>query len=427
MTIRHRSALRAVAAVAAGLVALAACGGPAPGGGGDGAVSGEISLLTPIFQGADGAAVLEQQIAAFRQRYPDVTVKPDYTDYNNLNEKLTASIAGGQPYDVMLMGIGWVPPFAAKGVLADLGKDPAQLASQYYEPVVEAGVYEGKVYALPVMLDTRIGIYRKDLFAEAGITEPPKTFAEMREYGRRLTQRAPDGTLLRAGLDVLSIDPRQAFETLLWANGGELFTPDGKPAFNSPQGVGALQFMVDVIQTDRSEDIGFTQPQSPTGNVMAQGRAAMMVGHHNFWSEIERMAPDLIAQDKIGFFVITNERPAVFQGGTLATVAAQSRNSAAAKAFAEFLASEGPMLAANEQRGNIPALRSLESSEFVQGNKAIQFAMANLDNAYSEGGVPGWLEIRNGFKAPIESALLGQKTPQQALDEFAAEATAATG
>jgi multiple sugar transport system substrate-binding protein len=427
MTIRHRSALRAVAAVAAGLVALAACGGPAPGGGGDGAVSGEISLLTPIFQGADGAAVLEQQIAAFRQRYPDVTVKPDYTDYNNLNEKLTASIAGGQPYDVMLMGIGWVPPFAAKGVLADLGKDPAQLASQYYEPVVEAGVYEGKVYALPVMLDTRIGIYRKDLFAEAGITEPPKTFAEMREYGRRLTQRAPDGTLQRAGLDVLSIDPRQAFETLLWANGGELFAPDGKPAFNSPQGVEALQFMVDVIQTDRSEDIGFTQPQSPTGNVMAQGRAAMMVGHHNFWSEIERMAPDLIAQDKIGFFVITDERPAVFQGGTLATVAAQSRNSAAAKAFAEFLASEGPMLAANEQRGNIPALRSLESSEFVQGNKAIQFAMANLDNAYSEGGVPGWLEIRNGFKAPIESALLGQKTPQQALDDFAAEATAATG
>jgi multiple sugar transport system substrate-binding protein len=427
MTIRHRSVLQAVAAVAAGLVALTACGGPAPDRGGDGAVSGEISLLTPIFQGADGAAALEQQIAAFRQRYPDVTVKPDYVDYNNLNEKLTASIAGGQPYDVMLMGIGWVPPFAAKGVLADLGQDPAQLASQYYKPVVDAGVYDGKVYALPVMLDTRIGIYRKDLFAEAGIPEPPKNFAEMREYGRRLTQRAPDGALVRSGLDVLSIDPRQAFETLLWANGGDLFTPDGKPAFNSPQGVGALQFMVDVFQTDRSEDIGFTQPQSPLGNVMAQGRAAMMVGHHNFWSEIERTAPDLIAQDKIGFFVISNERPAVFQGGTLATVAAQSRNPAAAKAFAEFLASEGPMLAANEQRGNIPALRSLESSPYVQGNKAIQFAMANLDQAFSEGGVPAWLEIRGGFKAAIESALLGQKTPQRALDDFAAEATAATG
>jgi multiple sugar transport system substrate-binding protein len=427
MTIRQRSVLRVVAAAAAGLVALAACGGPAPDRGGDGAVSGEISMLTPIFEGADGKVVLEQQIAAFQQRYPGVTVKPDYTDYNNLNEKLTASIAGGQPYDVMLMGVGWIPPFASKGVLADLGQDPAQLASRYSERVVDAGVYDGKVYALPIMLDARIGIYRKDLFAEAGITEPPKNFAEMREYGRRLTQRAPDGTLVRAGLDVLSIDTRQAFETLLWASGGELFTADGKPAFNSPQGVAALQMMTDVIRTDRSEDIGFTQPNSPTGNVMAQGRAAMMVGHHHFWTEIEKTAPDLITQDKLGFFVITDERPAMYQGGTLATVAAQSRNPAAAKAFAEFLASEGPALAANEQRGNIPALKSLESSEYVQRNKSVQFAMANLGSAFSEGGIPGWLEIRGKFKAAVESALLGQKSPQQALDDLAAEAAAATG
>jgi multiple sugar transport system substrate-binding protein len=425
MTLRRRSVLRTVAAAAAGLVVLAACGGPAPDRGGNGEVSGEISLLTPIFEGADGAAVLQEQIAAFQQKYPNVTVKPDHTDYNNLNEKLTASIAGGQPYDVMLMGIGWVPPFAAKGVLADLGQDRAQLASRFYEGAVDAGVYQGKVYGLPIMLDTRIGIYRKDLFAEAGIAEPPKNFAEMREYGRRLTQRAPDGTLLRAGLDVLSIDPRQAFETLLWANGGELFGADGTPAFNSPLGVEALQMMADVIRVDRSEDVGYTQPNAPTGNVMAQGRAAMMVGHHNFWSEIQRTAPDLIAQDKIGFFVIQNVRGAVFQGGTLATVAAQSRNPAAAKAFVDFLTSEGPALAANQQRGNIPALKSLESSEFVQGNKAIQFAMENLELAHSEGGVPQWLEIRGKFKAAIESAMLGQKTPQQALDDLAAEASAA--
>src|ERR1700754_270875 len=327
MGIHRRPFLRVLAGTAAavGLVAAAACGGPAPNSGPDGAVSGEISVLTPIFEGAEGAVALEQQIAAFRERYPDVTVKPDYTDYNNLNEKLTASIAGGQPYDVMLMGIGWVPPFAAKGVLADLGQDRAELASRFYERTVDAGVYQDKVYALPIMLDTRIGIYRKDLFAEAGITEPPRNFDEMREFGRRLTQRAPDGTLVRAGLDVLSVDPRQAFETLLWANGGELFGPDGRAAFNSPQGVEALQLMTDVIRVDRSEDVGFTQPNSPTGNVMAQGRAAIMVGHHNFWSEIERTAPDLIAQDKVGFEVIQDERPAIFQGGTLATVAAQSR------------------------------------------------------------------------------------------------------
>jgi multiple sugar transport system substrate-binding protein len=53
--------------------------------------------------------------------------------------------------------------------------------------------------------------------------------------------------------------------------------------------------------------------------------------------------------------------------------------------------------------------------------------MANLDSAHSEGGVPAWLDIRGKFKAAVESALLGQKTPQQALDDLAAEATAAMG
>ena len=425
MTIRHRPVLRAVAAAAAGLVVLAACGGPAPDGGGDGAVSGEISLLTPIFERADGAAVLEEQLAAFKQKYPGVTVKPDYTSYSKLNEKLTTSIASGQPYDVMLMGVGWIPPFAQKGVLADLQQDPAQLATRFYEGAVDPGVYQGKVYGLPIMMDTRIGIYRKDLFAQAGITEPPKNFAELREYGKRLTQRAPDGTLTVAGLDVLGIDPRQAFLTMLWAAGGELFAPDGSPAFNSPAGVKALQTMTDVIQVDRSEDIGWAEPNSKTGNVMAQGRVAMMVGHHNFWTAIQKENPDMIAQDQLGFFVIQDERPAVFQGGTLATVAAQSKLPTAAKALAEFLASEGPALAANQQRGNIPALKSLESSDFVQQNKAIQFAMQHFDSVHSEGGVPQWLDIRDKFKPAIESAMLGQKTPKQALDDLAAEASAA--
>jgi multiple sugar transport system substrate-binding protein len=424
MTIRHRSVLRVVAVAAAGLVTLAACGGPAPDRGTDGGMSGEISLLTPIFEGAAGAAVLDEQLAAFKQMYPDVTVKPDYTSYSKLNEKLTTSIASGQPYDVMLMGVGWVPPFAAKGVLADLQKNPSELTTRFYEPVLQAGVYDGKVYALPIMLDTRFGVYRKDFFAEAGLTEPPKNFAELREYGRRLTQRDPSGALVRAGMDVLSYESRQVFETLLWANGGELFAPDGSVAFNSPAGVEALATMTDIIRVDRSEDIGFTQPQAATGNALVQGRAAMMVGHHNVWTEIEQTAPDLIAQDRVGFFMIANKRPAMFQGGTLATVAAQSRHPAAAKALVEFLTSEGPALAANQQRGNIPALRALESSSFVQQNKAIQFAMQNLDDAHSEGGTPGWLEIRDLFKPAIESALLGQKTPQQALDDLAAEATA---
>lgn len=405
----------------AGASLVSACGGPAPGQQNDtGEVSGEIRMVTPIFEGSDGQQVLEKLLADFKKQYPKVTVRPDYTTYSKLNEKLTTSIAGGRPYDVMLMGVGWIPPFASKGVLADLGEDRAALTSQYYERVVNPGVYDGKVYALPIMLDTRFGIYRKDIFEQAGLTGPPKNFAEMREYAKKLTVRAPNGKLTRAGMDILSIDLRQGFETLLWANGGELFTADGKPAFNSPKGVAALQLMADIIRTDKSEDFGFTEPGAATGIPLLQGRSAMMLGHNDTWIEIQENAPALAG--KVGFFTIANERPAMFQGGTLATVSARSQHQPAAKALVKFLAGADASLAANQQRGNVPALKSLESSDYVKGNPAVQFAMRNLDVAFSEGGVPAWLEIRGEFKSTVESVLLGKKTAQQALDQLAAEA-----
>ncbi|WP_410813902.1 ABC transporter substrate-binding protein [Micromonospora sp. 067-2] len=418
--------MRSAAAVLAVALLATACGGPAPSRNGDDTdVSGTVRLLTPIFEGADGQKVLDEQLAAFKGRYPKATVEVDYTSYGKLNEKLTSSIASGRPYDVMLMGVGWIPPFAAKGALAELNENASELNQRYNERVVAPGTYQGKVYALPIMLDTRFGIYRKDFFAAAGLTAPPRDFTELREYGRRLTVRGAGGKLTRAGVDILSNDLRQTFLPLMWANGGELFTPDGKPAFNSPQAVGALQLMTDIIRTDKSEDFGFTQPGAATGVALAQGRAAMMVGHNNVWQAIQETAPDLIKDDKIGFFLIANERPALFQGGTLAAVSAKSPHRGAAKALVSFLAGKDASLAANQQRGNVPALKDLAGSDYVAGNKAVQFAMAHLDAAFSEGGVPAWLEIRGDFKAAIESALLGKKTPQQALDDLAAKAQAA--
>jgi len=417
-----RSPHKLSAAVAAALLVLTACGGPAPGGGGGGTPSGEIRVLTPIFEKADGEQLLQKLIKEFTTKYPEVTVNVDHTEYPKLNEKLTASLAGGNPYDVMLMGVGWVPPFAEKGVLADLGEDPAELAKTYHERVVAPGVWQGKTYALPVMLDTRIGLYRKDFFAEAGLAGPPRNFAELREYAKKLTVREANGNLTRAGLDILSYDPRQVYEVFLWANGGDLFAKDGSVAFNSPQGVEALQLMTDVIRTDKAEDLGYSQPSPPTGYPLLQGRAAMMVGHQQLWTEMEQSAPELIEQDKVGVFLIENTEPAMFQGGTLATVSARSQHSAAAIAFAKFLATQDVSLQASQQRGNVPAVKAASETDYVRNNPFVQFAMQNMDAAHSEGGIPAWLEIRDDFKPAIEAALLGQQTPKEALDGLANQA-----
>ncbi|MBM7786426.1 ABC transporter substrate-binding protein [Tenggerimyces flavus] len=416
-------ALAALAVTVAGSVV--GCGGAAPAPADQSEEGGTIRLVTPIFEGTDGKKVLDGLLAEFKKKQPKFTVQVDYTTYAKLNEKLATSVASGRPYDVMMMGVGWIPPFASRGVLADLEADPKELAKTYAERVVTAGVYDGKVYALPVMLDTRFGVYRKDLFAEAGLTKPPSNFDELREYAKKLTTRDAKGKLTRAGVDILSNDTRQTYETLMWAAGGALFDDAGtKPTFNSPEAVKALQLMTDLVRTDKSIDVGFSSPDAATAPII-NGRAAMAVAHNNLWLQIQEQAPDLIKQDKIGTFVIRDAQPAMFQGGTIVTMSAKTQYKAAARDLVDFLAGPDSSLAASQQRGNVPAVNSLQSSEYVQGNAFVQFAMSNLDKSYSEGGVPGWLEIRGDFKGAIESALLGQKTPQEALDELANKATSA--
>ncbi|PSL03157.1 carbohydrate ABC transporter substrate-binding protein (CUT1 family) [Haloactinopolyspora alba] len=425
---RHRPGSAMLAAVAALSLFTAACGSDdseaSGGAGGEGEVSGEITLLTPIYEGTDGEKLLEEELLPkFYEQYPDVSVSVDYTTYGTLNEKLTTAVASGLVPDVMMMGVGWIEGFADKGVLRELsefGITGESLKESYTEQIVQAGMYDGGVYAVPIMLDTRFAVARKDILAEAGFDKPPSSWEELREYAIALTERDADGTLTRAGFDMLSHDLRQMFEVFLFSSGASLFNDDvTEPTFNSPEAVEALQFMTDLINEHKVEDVGFSSTDAQV-HPLINGRAAMGLAHNNLWLQVQESAPELA--DQLVPFLINGEQPGMFFGGTLATVSANSEHPEAAAALLEFLSSPEAALAANEQRGNVPALTELLDSEYVRQNKMVQFAMENLEHAQNEGGPPQWLEIRGEFTPAIEAALLGEKTPQQALDDLAATA-----
>ncbi|MFD0510192.1 ABC transporter substrate-binding protein [Streptomyces aureus] len=231
MELTRRLLLTALGAGTA--AAVTGCGtGSSSGGSAGGPAEGEISLLTPIFEGSDGKKLLEQEIlGGFRKKHPDVKVNVDYTTYTQLNEKITTALAGGLLPDVLMMGVGWIPPFAAKKVLAPL---PESLATRHdYEPrVLEPSRYDGKLYALPTVMATRLVAYRKDHFAAAGIKKSPRDWTELRAMAKQLTKGD------RLGFDPFSIDLRQCWETFLYANGGSLFSADGKRS-PSPTGEGS--------------------------------------------------------------------------------------------------------------------------------------------------------------------------------------------
>src|SRR5690606_37371623 len=103
--------------------------------------------------------------------------------------------------------------------------------------------YDGQIYAVPWFQVAQGLYFRKDHFIEAGLdpSRPPKTWAELLEYARKLVESKPG----RAGFS-FSKGPAYHWSNFVWQAGGEIVTPaeDGywKSSVATPQVATAVDF-----------------------------------------------------------------------------------------------------------------------------------------------------------------------------------------
>lgn len=145
---------------------------------------------------------------AFEQLHPGVEVEYLWTTSlagSGLSHtsKLLTMIAGGTSPDVAMVVSHLTPAYAHQGILAGIGSYMERAGvnrSDIIPPALMQGVWEGEVYALPLIVDPNFAmVWNKQYFAEAGLdpNRGPATLAEYEEYYRRLTRRGPDGTVTR--------------------------------------------------------------------------------------------------------------------------------------------------------------------------------------------------------------------------------------
>jgi multiple sugar transport system substrate-binding protein len=141
-------------------------------------------------------------VAEYDKARPNVEVK---VVGNISDDKITAAIRAGNAPDVVT---SWssdnVGAYCGSGAWMNLGPmlrrakiDMSQFpaTTRYYTQ------YKGKRCALPLLADVRGFYYNKDLFKKAGLSSPPKTFTQLTEYAKKLTQRNPDGSLKVVGFN----------------------------------------------------------------------------------------------------------------------------------------------------------------------------------------------------------------------------------
>jgi multiple sugar transport system substrate-binding protein len=116
---------------------------------------------------------------------------------------MTQAIGAGQGPDVGLSySTDIVGKFCSSGAWLDLGqyiaRDKVSL-DQFPATVRQYTEYKGKRCSMPVLADAYGLYYNKKMFADAGITAPPKTLDELADVAKKLTKRSADGTIQVAG------------------------------------------------------------------------------------------------------------------------------------------------------------------------------------------------------------------------------------
>ncbi len=145
-------------------------------------------------------AVMNSVIAGFHKLYPNikVTSRGAVTDDN-----ITAAIRSGSPPDLtMSQSSDNLGQYCGSRAWTNLG--PYIARDHVNLGVMPSAVrtytqFNGDRCALPDLADAYGLYYNKAMFAKAGITAPPKTFAELTADAKKLTQFNPDGSIKVAG------------------------------------------------------------------------------------------------------------------------------------------------------------------------------------------------------------------------------------
>jgi multiple sugar transport system substrate-binding protein len=371
---------------------------------------------------ADTRRLMDTRLIPEFERAHDVDVKISYLSWSHLDEQLTITFAGGVQPDVFQVGSEYVGSMAYRGqaaVMDDYVKGWPQKAD-FIPASWSTVVSGGHVYGVPYSSAPRLLVYRKDLYREAGLP-PPKTWDDWVRAATALTQRDARESITRPGIYFSPVGNWQYFVIFLWQNGGSILTPDGRhAAFNSPAGVRALQYFVDLFRKYKVCPPDGLATSATAVPLFAAGQAAQEINNPLAIRNVVQYAKDFGVNDLAVCVPPTNRTPVVAVYTSWLAMSSQSPRKALAWEFMKFLTRPDNLIAYNETQYFVPPIRSAADSDYVRRTPFMPEFVRGMERyGRSLPPIPEWFEMRAGFHTAVDQAIYGDKTPKQALDDYA--------
>ena len=229
----------------------------------------------------------------FEQKHPGIDIKIEQFPGSSLKDyeiKLRLRYASGNAPDIWYFRENELAEYVDLGLIAPAPDYIEQIVqtNSVNDMIREAPYFNGVCYGIVHHAGWTVLYYNKQHFREAGLDpeRPPKTWQEFLDYADRLTIRAPDGTIERAGISLRKTGYKQGtaekWLTFFYSAGGVPFDAEGTVSyFDSEAGKAAFDFYGDVLFEKNIDSVTLDGDQRGFG----QGRVSMFIreDHVIYW------------------------------------------------------------------------------------------------------------------------------------------------
>lgn len=287
--------------------------------------------------------------------------------FSEMVQKYAIAIAGGEAPDALSLDLIYNPAFSAAGQLEDLTEWAKALP--YFATLspghVANGTFDGKIYGLPLTVETSVLAWNKDLYAAAGLDpeKAPSSWDEITANAEKITALGDEtyGFYFSGGncggCMIFTFAP------LVWGAGADILSADGTQAtLDTPQMRKAIDIYRNLVQQGFVPD-GAATDNGTNFNTFMNGKIGMQsVGAFSIGTLVTQH-PDI----NFGVTLIPGVEggPSSFAGGDNLVITKGSDKVDAVKGFLEYAYSmDGQKLLA--QYGSLPS-RSDIAGEVLAG------------------------------------------------------------
>ena len=365
--------------------------------------------------------VFNELIERFNHYNLDIEVEALYIGQPDTQlPKIFAATVSGEAPDMLW----FVPQITGKlsklGVLLSLDSwfNNSSIKTEVDPAMLPSMTLNNHILSIPFATNNTAIFYRRDLFDEAGISNPPKTWEDLQEAAERLTQDTNnDGRVDRQGI-FLSLGKGEwtvfAWLPFIYSAGGELIN-NKQPTLVTSGAIKALQLGTDLVSNDAAmlsaPERGYEMDNFILGKVAMQVTGPWTLG---------QLANTNINYDVFPIPVL--EEPAAVVGGeNLFVFKSNEKRERASKKFLEYVLSEEFQTTWALKTGYLPInLKSQQSDtyqQFVRENPVLEIFLDQMKYARSRPIIPKYTRLSENLGRAIEASLLGKETPREALEK----------